>query len=356
MNSAKRDPKTGKWSIQYRYTDWQGIVHKSTKRGFKTKKEAEGWLNSFLSKQTVNLNMKMKDFIELYMDDCRPRLRQNTMESKEYIIKDKILPYFGNKAVSKISPADIRKWQHELISKGYKDNYLKTINNQLTAIFNFAVNYYDLESNPCRKAGSMGKARAAEMPFWTVEEFERFLDHMMDKRISYMGFKLFFWTGLRKGELLALTREDVDLDAKTLTVNKSYQKIKDKEVITPPKTPKSNRVISLPDFLVEDLKDYFDSIYNLKPKDRIFPVRREYFNNEMKRGIKESGVKYITVHNLRHSHAATLAHMQILPLEVANRLGHENVETTLNIYEHLYPDSQAKLAQEIEKRYEKGEE
>ena len=88
MNSAKRDPKTGKWSIQYRYTDWQGIVHKSTKRGFKTKKEAEGWLNSFLLKQAVNLNMKMKDFVELYMDDCRPRLRQNTMESKEYIIKD----------------------------------------------------------------------------------------------------------------------------------------------------------------------------------------------------------------------------------------------------------------------------
>ena len=145
-------------------------------------------------------------------------------------------------------------------------------------------------------------------------------------------------------------------DNKVTAVHDVNLQIKDKEFITPPKTPKSNRVISLPDFLVEDLKDYFDSIYNLKPKDRIFPVRREYFNNEMKRGIKESGVKYITVHNLRHSHAATLAHMQILPLEVANRLGHENVETTLNIYEHLYPDSQAKLAQEIEKRYEKGEE
>ena len=355
MNSAKRDPKTGNWMIQYRYTDWQGEVHKSTKRGFKTKKEAENWLRNFMLKQAVNFDMNMEDFIDIYMEDCRSRLRENTIEMKEYVIKDKIIPYFGKKAVSSITASDIRKWQNELISKGYSDTYLKTINNQLTAIFNFAVNYYDLGSNPCRKAGSMGKSRAAEMPFWTVDEFQTFLDHVMDKRVSYMGFKLFFWTGLRKGELLALTRGDVDLDAKTITVNKSYQRVKNKEVINPPKTPKSNRTISIPDFLAVDLKEYFDSIYGLGPKDRLFPVGREYYNNEMKRGIKASGVKYITVHNLRHSHAATLAHMQVLPLEVANRLGHENVETTLNIYEHLYPDSQTKLAEEIDKRYEKGE-
>ena len=201
----------------------------------------------------------------------------------------------------------------------------------------------------------MGKAKAEEMPFWTVAEFEKFMDHMMDKRRSYVAFELFFWTGLRKGELLALTRADIDLETKLLTVNKSYQRINKKDVITPPKTPKSNRIISLPDFLAADLQEYFDSLYGLEPEDRIFPVGEGHFNNEIKRGIRKSGVQNITVHNLRHSHAAMLADMKIMPLEVANRLGHENVETTLDIYEHLYPDSQMRLAEEINKRYKKGE-
>lgn len=355
MNSAKKDPKKGTWYIQYRFTDWQGNQHKSTKRGFRTKKEAESWLRKFLAKQTVDFDMKMRDFIEIYMEDCKSRVRENTYINKEYIINGKILPYFGKKAVSSITAADIRKWQNELIKKRYKPTYLKTINNQLSAIFNFAVNYYDLGGNPCRKAGSMGKAKAEEMPFWTVAEFEKFIDHMMDKRRSYVAFELFFWTGLRKGELLALTREDVDLDAKLLTVNKSYQRINKKDVITPPKTPKSNRIISLPDFLAADLQEYFDSLYGLEPGDRIFPVGESHFNDEIKRGIRKSGVQEITVHNLRHSHAAMLADMKIMPLEVANRLGHENVETTLDIYEHLYPDSQMRLAEEINKRYKKGE-
>ena len=115
MNKAKKDPDNGTWSIQYRYTDWQGEQHKSTKRGFKTKREAENWLSTFLTKQEVNFDMKMKDFIDIYMEDCRSRLRENTILTKEYIINDKILPYFGKKAVNSITAADIRRWQNELI-------------------------------------------------------------------------------------------------------------------------------------------------------------------------------------------------------------------------------------------------
>ena len=192
---AEKDKKTGKWLIQYRYTDWQGKRRKSTKRGFATKREAEEWLRNFLITQKADFDMKFEDFWKMYCADMETRLREHTMRTKKYIVKLKILPYFGNKRVNDITAADIRQWQNELIKMGYSPTYLKTINNQLSAIFNYAVRYYDLKSNPCAKAGSMGKSKAEEMDFWTGEEFRKFIDSVMNKRLSYMAFMTLYWTG-----------------------------------------------------------------------------------------------------------------------------------------------------------------
>ena len=147
---AEKDPKTGKWLIQYRYTDWQGNRKKSTKRGFDTKREAEEWLRRFLDKQKINFDMNFEEFVEIYMEDMAARLREHTMVNKRYIIELKILPYFGKKKVNSITAADVRKWQNTLMKQGYSKTYLKTINNQLSAIFNYASRYYDFDNNTCR--------------------------------------------------------------------------------------------------------------------------------------------------------------------------------------------------------------
>ena len=348
---AEKDKKTGKWLIQYRYTDWQGKRRKSTKRGFATKREAEEWLRNFLITQKADFDMKFEDFWKMYCADMETRLREHTMRTKKYIVELKILPYFGNKRVNDITAADIRQWQNELIKTGYSPTYLKTINNQLSAIFNYAVRYYDLKSNPCAKAGSMGKSKAEEMDFWTGEEFRKFIDSVMNKRLSYMAFMTMYWTGMRMGELLALNPKDVDIEKKTISITKSYQRLGKKDVITPPKTPKSKRVITIPEFLAADIKDYMDSLYDLQEDDRLFPITKYYLEHEMQRGIKESGVKRIRVHDLRHSHASMLIELGFSPLEIANRLGHEKVETTLNTYAHLYPNKQTKLAERLDSEY-----
>ncbi len=348
---AEKDKKTGKWLIQYRYTDWQGKRRKSTKRGFATKREAEEWLRNFLITQNADFDMKFEEFWKMYCADMETRLREHTMRTKKYIVELKILPYFGKKRVNDITAADIRQWQNELIKKGYSPTYLKTINNQLSAIFNYAVRYYDLKSNPCAKAGSMGKSKAEEMDFWTGEEFRKFIDSVMNKRVSYMAFMTLYWTGMRLGELLALTPKDVDLEKRTISITKSYQRLGRKDVITPPKTPKSKRVITIPEFLAADIKDYMDSLYDLQEGDRLFPITKYYLEHEMQRGIKESGVKRIRLHDLRHSHASLLIELGFSPLEIANRLGHEKVETTLNTYAHLYPNKQTKLADRLDSEY-----
>lgn len=351
---AEKDPKTGKWLVQYRYTDWQGNRKKSTKRGFSTKREAEEWLRNFLVTQQSDLNMLFEDFLKIYYADMEPRLREHTMRTKKYIIDLKVLPFFGKLKMNEIKTADIRKWQNELMQQDYAETYLRTIHNQVSSLFNYAVNYLNLPNNPCRKAGSIGKKQADEMQFWIKDEFDKFLDAVMNKRQSYMAFMTLFWTGMRLGELLALTVGDVDFEKRAISITKSYQRISGRDVITEPKTPKSKRVISIPQFLAIDLQDYIGSMYGAQKKDRLLPVTKYYLEHEMQRGIKESGVKRIRLHDLRHSHASMLVEMGFSPLEIANRLGHEKIETTLNTYSHLYPDKQEKLADRLDTEYQEG--
>lgn len=225
---------------------------------------------------------------------------------------------------------------------------MKSINNQLAALFNYAVRYYDLRDNPCRKAGSIGKSKADEMDFWTKQEFKEFLPSMDSKPEARMAFLLLYWTGMRIGELLALTYEDIDLEKRCITINKSYQRLNGKDMITPPKTPKSNRKISIPPFLVEELKEYCSMLYGITANERMFRFTKSFMEHEMVRGIKETGVRRIRLHDLRHSHASLLVEMGFQPLAIAERLGHEKIETTLNTYSHLYPNKQAELAEKLE--------
>jgi len=330
---AKKNSKTGKWDVQYSYTDWLGDKKKSTKRGFSTKREAEAWAHNFLAVKQADLDIRFEDFLKIYYSDMEGRIRVTTLRTKRYIIDLKILPYFGKRKINEITPADIRKWQNTLMKQGYAATYLKTIHNQVNAIFNFAVRYYNLQHNPCAKAGSMGKAKADEMQFWTKQEFMHFIDAVMDKRQSYMAFMVLYWTGMRIGEMLALTKQDVDLDSLTISINKSYQRIDNEDVITPPKTPKSKRIVAITDFLAKDLQDYYSCLYGLRDDDRIFPFTKYFMGKEMDRGCRISGVKKIRVHDLRHSHCALLIEKGFTPLAIAERLGHDRVETTMNTYE-----------------------
>lgn len=189
---ARKNPSTGKWDAQYSYTDWQGKRKKTTKRGFRTKREAVEWYDHFRATQDADFNMVFKDFIEIYMEDQSHRLRQHTMMNKRFLFDKHIIPYFGNKKVNAIKAPDIRAWQNKLMTTGLKPTYLKTINNQLNAVFNYAMKYYDLKENPCRKAGSMGKSKAEGMHIWTREEFTQFLNAIIDKKPSYIAFEVLF--------------------------------------------------------------------------------------------------------------------------------------------------------------------
>lgn len=292
------------------YRDWQGNNKKKKKRGFKTKREALDWEQSFRQKQAASLDMLFKDFVEVYTEDMKPRLKYNTWLTKEHIIKTKLLPYFGSKKMNEIKAADIVRWQNEMMAFrdsegiGYSKVYLKTLQSQLSAIFNHGIRLYELKENPVRKAGSMGGEKQKEMLVWTKEEYKKFAEAVMDKPQSFYAFEVLYWTGLRVGELLALTAEDIDLQKHTISINKSYQRLQGEDYITDPKTEKSNRTVSIPDFLCEELEEYMAMLYGFKKDDRLFQITKSYLHHEMIRGTKISGVKRIRIHDIRHSHVS----------------------------------------------------
>lgn len=186
------------------------------------------------------------------------------------------------------------------------------------------------------------------MNYWTLEEFQTFSECVKDKPTSYYAFLTMYWTGVRVGELLAITLGDVDLENKTLVISKSLQRINGKDIVTEPKTEKSKREISLPDFLVEELKEYINMLYGMMKKDRMFQVTKSYLEKEMIRGVKLSGVKKIRLHDLRHSHASLLISvLGVQPKLVSDRLGHEKITTTLQTYSHIYPDQSRDLADKL---------
>ena len=354
--SVSKDKQRGTWSVYIRYIDWQGNRKVHTKRGFKLKKDALVYERTFLQSKSRDVNMSFENFVNIYLEDKKPRLKYTTYLTKENIIQTKILPYFQNKSLQEITATDIIQWQNTLLqirdehNHPYSQTYLRTVQNQLSAIFNHAVKYYNLKCNPSVTDGKMGKAKAKEMLFWTMEEYLIFSEAMKKKPISFYAFQILYWCGIREGELLALTRKDIDLEKKTLTVNKSYQRLKGKDYITSPKSEKSNRTIDLPDFLSRELEDYFAMIYGCSEDTRLFPVSKSYLHHEMDRGCKESGVKRIRVHDLRHSHVAHLIELGFSPVEIADRLGHEGIAVTYN-YAHLYPSKQKELAEKLNQDY-----
>jgi len=352
MGVYRDESGNGTWYCKFSYTNWQGKKINKKKRGFPTKKKALEWEQNFLNEQAGSLDMTFEEFFEVYKRDKASRIRINTWQTKESIIKDKVIPYIGKLKMNEITKVTIIQWQNIIMNmvddggRHYSPTYLRTIHAQLSSVLNHACKYYNLQHNVARQVGTMGEKEAKEMDFWTQEEFESFIEAIKDKPESYYAFELLYWCGLRMGELLALTKEKFNFINNTIRIDQSYQRIKGKDYITEPKTKKSIRTVVMPDFLAEDLKIYLDSFYKLNDKDLIFSISKSTLHREMDRGSRKSGVKRIRVHDLRHSHVSLLIDLGYSAIAIAERVGHESIDITYR-YAHLFPTKQIEMADSL---------
>ena len=336
-----------KYYASFYYTDYTGQRKKKKKEGFATAAAAKQFERDFIDQHNGSSDILFKNLVENYLADCAQRLKPTTVYTKKATIAAHVLPFFCDYTVAAITPLNVRQWQNEMLKKDYKPGFLRVIHAQLAAVLNFAVKYYGLKQNPATLAGSMGTLKQHhKIQFYTLDQFRQFIP-CVDPKYQIV-FKILFYTGLRIGELLALTVKDFDAAAGTLDISKTLSNVNG--IIQPPKTPKSKRIVTLPPFLIREIEDYlFYKFYEPQPGERLFywfsfTALRKAAN----RAAAAAGLPAIRIHDFRHSHASLLINLNFPPLVVSERLGHESVKTTLEIYSHLYPEQADNVAAKLD--------
>lgn len=215
----------------------------------------------------------------------------------------------------------------------------------MVTIMNYAITYYNLPFNPCDKAGHMGK-RTRSMKFWTLDQYNQFLQHITDPT-ARMAPQLLFYSGMRFGEMLALTLADLDFTACKISITKSLQHRSTGGIVTPPKTDNGIRIISMPSSIMKELQEYTQKIYGIQGSDRLFTFTKSLIRGNMKRGAEKAGIPLIRIHDLRHSHVSLLIDMGFTPHLIAERIG-DTVQMVNNTYGHLYPNRHDEVAQKLD--------
>ena len=361
---AYKNKNNNTWMCKFAYKDVNGSYRYITKRGFLTKREALEWENEHKRKINGLLDMRFSNFIDNYLEFTKPRNKISTYYTKESIIKTHIEPFFRDYKVNEISTQDVVKWQNNIMKvenngKKLSKPYLRRINTELNTMFNYAMKYFNLTVNPVKISGSIGGQTEREMKIWTPDEFERFVGLLENKPIYHVAFGILYYLGIREGELLALTPKDFDFEKKELTISKTYHRFNGQDLITSPKTKKSNRTVVIPDFLCTEIKNYILLINeDLESDNRLFPFGKTAMPKIIKNYSAKAGLERIRIHDLRHSHVSLLIEMGYSAVQIAERLGHESIHITYR-YAHLFPNSQKKIADslnELKKEKNKNEE
>lgn len=344
----------GRWKVTCRYTTFDGTRKQKKKEGFPTKREAQQFEKDFLQKMNGSLSMSMSSLFDLYLEDAKTRVKPTTYINTEIIIKNQLRPFFGSMPVQDVTPLIVRNWFIQLqtavsprTKRALTPSSAALAKSKLSSVFNFAAKYYGLKSNPCTNILATRKAGKREMHFLTVPEFKKFRECETDG-LYRLAFDTLFWTGMREGEMLALT--PVDIGNGEISITKTYFSTHGEEIVSTPKTASSVRKISIPAFLQDELAPL---VRATEPDARIFEgVKASSLRKHCRRNCTKANVPAIRVHDLRHSHASMLIDQGVPALLVSERLGHENVTITLNVYSHLYKAKRDDLVSILEKCYD----
>lgn len=362
VNGKKKDGLQ-KYQVKINYTDQHGARKQimRTAYGMQAARDLEHELTeSALTTPDMSVettSMTVGELYEDYLKHISHEIRESSVVKKNCMFNGHILPYLKDVSIDGLTIQLLQDWKSYVYSKKLSLNSMKNIYKDFNAVLNYAVKMEYISINPLVKVGGFKDAYRykPEMDFYTPEEFQIYKYALLERAIMsdnydyYVFFCIAYYTGARKGEIHALTWNDYD--GKNIFIKKSIsQKIRGKDVLTPPKNKSSIRTISVPIPLQEMINEHKIRQQALIPdwKDDGYicgyyrPLRDTGIDNENRATAKRAGLKRIRIHDFRHSHASVLINGNISPLEVSHRLGHSSTEQTLATYSHLFPSESEK--------------
>lgn len=354
---VKKDGKQ-KYRVRVNFTDGTGKNRQieRTAYGSDEAKQLELELIHSFKNSAPAQRMTVLELYDQYIQAKQHEVRESSLSKTKQIITIHIKPYLSDVKLEKLNATVLQDWKQKIEAKGLSITMRKNIYGEFRALLNFAVKMEYLSQNPLLRVGNFKAPLEAhkEMLFYTPEEFKKYIS--IAREIAeittndniqpwnhYVFFNIAFFTGMRKGEIYALTWNDIENNEIHITKSLT-QKLKGTDRITPPKNKSSIRVIQIPTPLKSVLDEHYSRCKNMaRFSDEHFicggivPVRDTTIDIANRKIAESAGVKHIRVHDFRHSHASLLANNGINIQEIARRLGHSDIKTTLQTYSHLYP-------------------
>lgn len=343
-----KDKKRGTWYYSVYVDLSNGEQKRFMKRGFKTKKAARDAEIDFLYNFEVEdeENLKFHELVEHYLKWYKVRRKVSSYRKVESMIRVRILPFFNKKEIKNITRKDVMNFHDKLLAD-FSVSGAKRTHATLSAIFNFAIKKEYLTINVAREVGNIDVRESKKMEFWTLEEFKKFIS-VVDDLMYRAFFMTLYFSGMRKGEQLALTWSDIDFDNNTINIDKTTYF----RNVTAPKTESSIRKLKMPQHTMKLIRE----LKIQRPVESDFVVFGEAYSHlsettidvRYSEYVKKAGVKRIRLHDFRHSHASYLINQGNDIQIVSKRLGHKNTSTTYDVYAHLYPNAEDEAIKNME--------
>lgn len=344
--SVYKDKQRGTWYCKFYYLDWKGERQQEFKRGFALKKEAMEYEAQFQMNAAKSPSLKFSTLSKAFLADYKLHRRPNSYKLAETNLRLHIVPDIGDIECNKITtPMVIRAWQNRLLVKNLKSSTRQAINITFKSVLSYAVKYYNLPQNPFDKVERPSISKHVA-DFLEQDEWEK-LSAVFDSPHHKAVYNTLYWSGMRIGELMAISLADLNFNTNTISITKQYNS--DTRQIGSPKSNHSIRTITMPAFAMNIIKEYLDMLTDAPTYPFQLNTAKGY-NWKLQRYCQKAGIKKITVHSLRHSHASLLLRQGTPVNLVAQRLGHSSGAITMNIYApHVYENQDAELADMLNK-------
>lgn len=301
-------------------------------------------------------------FLQMWLEEsAKPTVRETTYEAYAGHVRNHLVPALGHRKLAKLEPSHVQAMMNDQLATGLSPTTVNRIRATLRRALNRAVKWGMVSRNVATLVDAP-KPNRYRVEAITPEEATAIVAAVQDHRLGAL-YILMLAVGLRLGEALGLSWDDVNLDARTVTVRRSLQRLNSEFRLTEPKSEQSRRTIPMPEFLVARLRqhrvaqnrerlqagDEWDREWNLvftTAKGR--PIDNSGVNHTLKRLLKAANLRPMRVHDLRHGCASLLLAKGVTPRVLMETLGHSQISLTMNTYAHVIPSLQRDAADRMD--------